>query len=279
MARKSPPDLSGVRLKLDRAEHHIESLRAEIQTFRQRKPKPFGFRTEKRSGLDGSVEYVLYAIVREPPPREWALIIGDAVQNIRSALEHLVYELSTPTGQRRGTQFPIFDDECRFKVLGEPKIATIKGDERKLIERVQPYNAEKIPRNDPLAILNKLSNLDKHRLLVTTVAAVSEQETWVGSDNAEIDFTFIETGPVKHDAKIVALTAAPKDPAVQMNVQPKADLEVHVADTGIVGYRIEAVRLLGMLHHHVRTMVDVWLWHGFMPPHWTEREPAPQEGD
>ena len=48
VARKSPPDLSGVRLKLDRAEHHIESLSAEIQAFRQRKPKPFGFRTEER---------------------------------------------------------------------------------------------------------------------------------------------------------------------------------------------------------------------------------------
>ena len=119
---------------------------------------------------------------------------------------------------------------------------------------MQPYNAEKIPANDPLAVLNKLSNLDKHRLLVTTVAAVSEQETWVVSDNA-----FIEAGPVKHDAKIVALTATPKDPAVKMNVQPKADLEVHVADTGIVGYRKEAVDPLDMLHDHVRTMVDVWL--------------------
>ena len=274
VARKSPPDLSGVRLKLDRAEHHIESLSAETQAFRQRKPKPFGFRTEERPGPDGSVEYVLYAIVREYPPSEWALIIGDAVQNIRSALEHLAYELSTPTGRRRGTQFPIFKEERLFKERGEQKIATMEGDERTLIERVQPYNAEKNPANDPLAVLNKLSNLDKHRLLVTTVAAVSKQETWVGSDNA-----FIEAGPVKHDAKIVALTAAPKDPAVKMNVQPKADLEVHVADTGIVGYRKEAVDLLDMLHDHVRTMVDVWLWHGFMPPHWTEREPAPQEGD
>jgi hypothetical protein len=276
---RSSPDLSGVRLKLDRAEHHIETLRAEIEAFRQREPKPFGFRTEEWPRQDGSIEYVLYAVVREYPPREWALIIGDAVQNIRSALEHLAYELSTPTGRRRGTQFPIFKEERLFKERGEPKIATITGDERKLIERVQPYNAEKIPANDPLAILNKLSNLDKHRLLVTTVAAVSERETWVGSDHAETLFTFIETGPVKHDAKIVVLTAAPKDPSVKMNVHPKADLEVHVADTGIVGYRIEAVSLLGMLHYHVQwAVIEMGLGHGFMPPHWTEREPAPQEG-
>ena len=202
MVRKSPPDLSGVQLKLDRAERHIETLRAEIEAFRQGNPKPFGFRTEEAPGPGSSVEYVLYAIVRDYPPREWALIIGDAVQNIRSTLEHLAYELSTPAGRRRGTQFPIFDDERRFKERGEPKIATITGDERTLIERVQPYNdAAKIPGNNPLAILQRLSNLDKHRLLVTTVAAVSEQQSWVGSDNAEIQFTFFETGPVKHDAK------------------------------------------------------------------------------
>lgn len=98
----------------------------------------------------------------------------------------MAYELSTPTGRRRGTQFPIFKEERLFKERGEQKIATMEGDERTLIERVQPYNAEKIPANDPLAVLNKLSNLDNHRLLVTTGAAVSEQETWVGSDNARL---------------------------------------------------------------------------------------------
>ena len=275
MARESPPDLSSVQLKLDRAEHHIESLRAEIQAFRQREPKPFGYRTEERPRPDGSVEYVLYAIVREYPPSTWALIIGDAVQNIRAALEHLAYELSTPAGRRRGTAFPIFDDERGFRAGGERKIATIESDERRLIERVQPYNAAKVAANDPLAVLRKLSNLDKHRLLVTTVAAVSEQETWVGSDNAEICFTFFETGPVKHDAKIVVVTATPKDPAVKMNVHPETDLEVHVADTGIVGYRIEAVDLLRMLHHHVRhSLVEMWFRYGVMPPLWTEVEPA-----
>jgi hypothetical protein len=276
VARKSPPGLSGVRLKLDRAEHHIESLRAEIQAFRQRKPRPFGFKTEERLGKDGSVEYVFYAIVREYPPSEWALIIGDAVQNIRSALEHLAYELSTPAGRRRGTAFPIFDDERGFKARGERKIGTIEGDERTLIERVQPYNATKVPSNDPLAILRRLSNLDKHRLLVTTVAAVSEQESWVGSGNAEVHFTFLETGPVKHDAKIMVVTATPEDPAVEMSVHPETALEVHVADTGIVGYRIEAVDLLKMLHYHVRhSVIEMWFGYGAMPLLWTEVEPAP----
>jgi hypothetical protein len=139
------------------------------------------------------------------------------------------------------------------------------------------FRTEEQPRpDDPLAILRRLSNLDKHRLLVTTVAAVSEQESWVGSGNAEVRFTFLETGPMKHDAKIMMLTAMPEDPAVEMSVHPETALEVHVADTGIVGYRIEAVDLLNMLHYHVRhSVVEMWFRYGAMPPLWTEVEPAP----
>jgi hypothetical protein len=70
---KTPPDLTGVCLKLDRAEAHIETLRDEIATFRERDPKPFDFRTEDTLGPDQSVKYDLFAIVRKEPPRELSL--------------------------------------------------------------------------------------------------------------------------------------------------------------------------------------------------------------
>jgi integrase len=135
-------DLSDVFAKLDWAERHIETFRQTVEDFEARKPAPFGFRTEKQPRADGSVEYELYAIVRKPPPRELALIAGDVAHNVRSALDHLVYALSLAKAQRSGkTQFPIFTDECRFKVLGVPMIESIKGPERTLIENVQPFAA------------------------------------------------------------------------------------------------------------------------------------------
>lgn len=74
----------------------------------------------------------------------------------------------------------------------------------------------------------------------------------------------------------MALTATPKDAAVKMNVQPETALEVHVADTGIVGYRFDAVDLLNMLHHHVRSdVIDLWFRYGFLPPLRTDEESAP----
>lgn len=269
---KTKPDLSGVLLKLERAEVHIETVRMDLETFLKRDPPPFGFRTEESPGPNKAVEYVLYAIVRKPPPRTVALPIGDAIQNIRSALEHLAYLLASPRAQKTGkTAFPIFTDECRFKVIGVPRIETIGEDERTLIERVQPYSASKVPDNDPLEILRKLSNLDKHQLLVPMIAAVNTRESWVASDNADIRFRYIARGPVEHDAKIVAFTATPHDPSVDMNVQPRSGLQIQLDKTGIAGFEIDALELLQMLHYHVRhTVIGWWFEYGYMPKTWEE---------
>jgi hypothetical protein len=189
--------------------------------------------TTTKPGPDGSVEYVLRAIVREQPPRGLALPIGDAIQNIRSALDHLVYELAPPNVRKKNkTQFPIYTDERRFKERSTSQIEGIVGDERTLIERVQPFNAPHGANDNPLTVLNQLSNRDKHRLLVPVIAAVSETDIWVASDNADIHFQRIESGPVKHDAEIVRFTARPKGRPKEMKVHPQSGLEIQISDTG-----------------------------------------------
>src|SRR4051812_4911547 len=122
MRKPKEVDLSEVRLKLDRAKEHIETFRGELETFLERNPKPFAVRTDKKPGAGNAVEYTLYAIVRAEPPKELALPIGDAVQNMRAALDYLAYELSSKRARNSGeTAFPIFSDQCRFQVIGVPK--------------------------------------------------------------------------------------------------------------------------------------------------------------
>jgi hypothetical protein len=264
---KSNPDLSGVRLKLDRAEAHIETVGEQIGAFRERDPAPFGFRSDPEPRANQPGEYVLYAVIREPPPRELALPIGDALQNMRAALDHFAYELSSPSAQKSGkTAFPIYTDECQFKVNGVPRIKTITGHGRAFIECLQPYAASEIPGDDPLEVLRKLSNLDKHRLLVPVIAAVSDQESWVGSTNAEIRFRYLHRGPVEHDAKIVAFTVTPKDPSVGMEVQPSSGLQIQLDKTGIVGFEIEALELLKMILNHIRWNIEWGFERGVLPP-------------
>jgi hypothetical protein len=114
--------------------------------------------------------------------------------------------------QSRSTAFPIYTDERAFRNDGVTRIETISGDEHRLIERVQPFAASEVPNPDPLAILNRLSNADKHRLLVPVIAAVNVRESWVASDNADVRFQYIARGQVNDGTKIVSFIAEPQRP-------------------------------------------------------------------
>ena len=106
-------------------------------------------------------------------PTHWPLVAGEAIQNLRSALDHLVFEKS---GGNRRTQFPIFTDRCEFQVLAPRKMKGVPEAVRAQIERAQPYQF--MPgdaTHHPLAQLSSLSNLDKHRVLATVVNAITNE--------------------------------------------------------------------------------------------------------
>jgi hypothetical protein len=141
-----------------------------------------------------------------------------------------------------------------------------------LIERYQPYKRTDPPSNDPLSVLRRLSNKDKHRLLLPVVAAVDDSNNWIAYDNAIIDFTYYAPGPVKHDTKIMAFTARPKDPSEQMHVDPMSGLEIQLGETGMffpegVTITMEICDFLEYLWHHVsHTVIDMWFKYGYLPP-------------
>ena len=272
----TPPDLTDVTIRLERAKEHIETVRCQTRAFLERDPKPFDFRTENTPGEGKAVDYVLYAVVREEAPRDLGAPVGDAIQNIRNALDYLVYELSPQRARKRGrTAFPIYDDECLFEVEGRRLIRGITGDELTLIERLQPYKRTKPPSNDPLSVLRRLSNKDKHKLLLTVGAAVSDADSWISNTNAVINLTDYRPGPVKHDAPIMAFTARPKDPADEMYVNPQSGLEIQVGETGLfypegVPITAELSDFLDYLWHYVsHEVIDMWFKFGYMPPEQT----------
>jgi hypothetical protein len=270
----TPVDLSGVLLKLAWAEKHIETFRQTIEAYEARDPRPLDVRIEGQQLDDGSEEYELYAIVREQPPQELALIVGDVVHNVRSALDHLVYALSSPEAQEsRDTQFPIFTERGAFERRGVSMIESITGPERTLIENVQPFAHSVEPDNDPLEILRRLSNMDKHRLPVPTVTALQEQATWVATDNADLHFTSVAREAVQDGDPIVTITARPQDPSKPMIVQPKSGPQVQMSESGWVN-EMDALSVLHMIHQHVRyTVIGRWSEYRNMPMTLAELHP------
>jgi hypothetical protein len=160
--------LEGVRLKLDRAGDHLQhvvKIIADMTKVRcEMIPEEFGEGGEKKYG-------VLRVRLTPKPPASLSVVIGDFLFNVRSALDHLLWQLVFLNENKpsKSNMFPISSTPDIFSE--EVKRGRVKGistEAQKLLENLQPYH----PGNEPLATLADLHNLDKHRTLnlLTAVA-------------------------------------------------------------------------------------------------------------
>ncbi|HEY4684640.1 MAG TPA: hypothetical protein VII57_01205 [Dehalococcoidia bacterium] len=166
--------LEGPFLKLERAEKHLKTIDEYLAKFEAFNPHRVSFKLDSGEAF---YEARLHAIF--PPFLDFWTIIGEFCYQVRSALDHIVYALAVfpPTlseAQRakaeRDTAFPIGlerqanDSGVRNRLIWIPKAA--REDAFKIIDAVQPYKrGDRLSAfDDPLALLDELSNLDKHRL-------------------------------------------------------------------------------------------------------------------
>ena len=166
--------LDGARLKIVRAQEHVDSLKAEIAMYLNARPWVIG--TQQYSNVA-----VPAPIVTVPPPLRLSTIIGDCATNTRAALDYIVWELAqryfspafnqTSGDDRRITSFPLADTPeepgyvDRLDRLTKRGIPTPAIDE---IKSVQPYNRG----YEALLLLHELVNRDKHRMPILTLAYV-----------------------------------------------------------------------------------------------------------
>jgi hypothetical protein len=222
--------LSGIRLKLARAQQHLEALDQDVSRFLAR--DPYGVESELNE--EGEV---FRARVREEPPDEWGIAIGECVHNIRTALDHLAWQLCirhAGHGLAR-TEFPIFRDPSVYSRVsrGKPtrgsgleKIRGVEPDAQAIIERLQPYHAGENVERHPLWVLQELSNINKHQVLHFTGAVLADTTysltgSITGQFRDEILF-----GPFEHGAEIARFWFSS---ALNPDVRVHAKFGLHVA--------------------------------------------------
>jgi len=155
--------------KLHRAEEHIDDLDAEIRSFLD--GSPYRLTSEFTSNGDGTTTWERKA---EIAGQGWiggtaAFPLGDAVHNMRAALDYIVSYLWACAGcppMKSKTAFPVFLDRPDFKESGRRQIAGLPARAQAIIQGLQPYKREKI--SDKLWILHKLDIIDKHRMINLT---------------------------------------------------------------------------------------------------------------
>jgi len=166
--------LPGCSLKVGRAATHFGTLHDEIRKFVDDKPHAFLPEIDR----EGS-RYVVRIRVDRTPPARWSLIVGDFIQNLRASLDHLVWRLVRANGcsPTRRNAFPIHSQKPTPRNRGlDPWNAALQGVHpraRAAINSVQPYQAPNGPRRHILSNLSRLSNEDKHRVVLENVGAIA----------------------------------------------------------------------------------------------------------
>ena len=166
--------LGGVVAKFNRAKHQFDVLRTEMGSFSDQDPQPHF----SRGYFDTDTwQWIERFQIREPPPLRWGVMLGECVHNLRSALDHLVCQLTLLDGGTMEdcaqTQFPIASKcEAQFERMANSRIPRLSKRHRAMIKRAQPYRAGDSAWKHPLAILADLSNADKHRLINPTYSVL-----------------------------------------------------------------------------------------------------------
>jgi hypothetical protein len=179
-------DVSGCRAKVERAKKHISDFDRERISFLDTNPYVVIAKFDLETNVTQSVVGPLPIL-----PASLSTIAGDAVQNLRTALDYLAAELARINGgDPKRVYFPISESAEKYKSELDGKTKGISPEAIKVFDLIEPYGGG---HGKMLWALHTLNNADKHRLLVS-----------VGSNIARTVQLTMSPGPRMYSALLLA---------------------------------------------------------------------------
>ncbi|MBI1954902.1 MAG: hypothetical protein HYS38_00750 [Acidobacteria bacterium] len=161
-----PHPLAGIREKLKRAEENIINLEREINLFLDYG----GYGSVSDNNVQAIEKLRELHLGREVPIR-FSVLAGEIIHQMRSALDHLAWQLSNKTYREKcpaAIEFPIFKkDPTKENKTKEytRKVQGISPPAQAIIESLQPYKGN-APGNHLLQIIHEMDITEKHRELI-----------------------------------------------------------------------------------------------------------------
>jgi hypothetical protein len=247
--------IQSIRFKIKRAEKHLGDLFGALRAFKE--SRPYKVRAERDPQ---SRQPIYYIDSVEPLPVLIAAIIGDTIQNTRSAWDHLAWHLvevgcaaqgiTLTATERKQIGFPIIDTDsaANYEASRNRKVKGMRNDAINKIDALKPYKGG----NDTLWQLNQLNNIDKHRFLLTaglSLRAISAKSVlpqgiiriFAGSDGrptseyiSERNLLLIPKKPIFPLEKNTKLFVDVPDAEIDLEDDQKFRFDVAFSEPGIV---------------------------------------------
>ena len=227
--------------KIARAEKHAESLKSEIAAFLAEE------NYEVRQNFDAETgrKTAIFHVLREVPV-EWSVILGEILHNLRSALDHIITDLTVAESGHplEQTEFPIFEDEAAFFALrtkggqaGQPapnsglfKIRGVSPAARAVIQGLQPFESAKVGKIASLLIVHNLNIIDKHRTINIVRQQAAQFRCDILRDIHPIEMN-IPVGEVKDGTKLAEWLPA-KEPKEEMDMKFEFNFFIALCEQG-----------------------------------------------
>jgi len=266
--------LAGIRQKLVRSQNLLDGLRVDMDAFSDLTPPPYALGDPKISADLSKWVYPLK--MRRPMPLTWAVVLGEIVHDLRSALDHSIFQLTLDyKGQElERTGFPISDKPGNWVQMGGKKTADnplgfattcamyqLRGVGNGVVDyikRLQPHQMAN-PQTSALWSLHLLWNQDKHRLLLLWGVQLNDAGSELILEGADRPGTITVAGGLLRDGDD-AVTTTFDGPATKGTFGGKLSMSVafenpadrrpgvndrlwrvHDATAGVVGTLIAAI--------------------------------------
>lgn len=199
--------LAGTFRKLSRGIHHRAEVDRLVKAFV--KTKPYTIRSEIEPQSRDKVWYLNNT--PRTPPLSVSISAGDAVYNLRSALDHLAWQLVINNGNQpdERTAFPISESPDYWNRWWKAKTEGMSDPAVALIKCYQPCFQTHHYLGLWASWLEGLSNIDKHRHLHVTLSAANG-----GLFSHSVPFDarwFIHAGSIEADTELARIEEAYSD--------------------------------------------------------------------
>ena len=244
--------LEGPFIKLKRAEKHLDEIDRLNKVFVELDPHGVSSQLNADKTF---YECRLHAIF--PPFLDFWTYVGEFCYQVRSSLDHIIYALSVfpdtlskrdRTKAEKDTGFPISlmrtvnDSSIKGRLTWVP--TKIYEAVFRVVDDEQPYQRgdSLAAFDDPLALLDELGNLDKHRLFKLLPVSLS-----INLEGLAPGIKTISSGSTR-DGDIFAWVPADLDPKVDFYPRVSAKVCLPVTRHG----ELVHVDSLGVIHRRVR---------------------------